>query len=91
MHNEDCPKQSMRDIQAIRDQRDGLKALADFLMEVPPPPTNHMAQDMEGKVKKRSFKLSLSGIFGRKKKNKGGKTGLLQLPETAVAVRIHLF
>lgn len=88
MHNEDCPNQTSRDLQAIKDQRDGLKALADFLIEVPPPPTNHMADVMDDEIKKpRSFKSSLFGIFGRKKRKKGG---LIRLPDTAVAVRIHI-
>lgn len=62
-------------------------------MEVPPPPTNHMAQNMENKSKRRkSFKSSLSGVFGRKKKKnmKDGEAGLIQLPDTAVAVRMPL-
>ncbi|CAG8951350.1 hypothetical protein HYFRA_00008100, partial [Hymenoscyphus fraxineus] len=85
-HLEAPSEQTFKDFKAVNDQRDGMRALADFLKDVPPPSTNNMLEDLDEEPKKsRSVKSALLSIFGRKKKKKKKQERLIMLPDSAIA------
>jgi hypothetical protein len=77
------------DSQEILDNnRESMRALAEFLMTRDPPPNHMMSTDSSGDEKGlRSLKKSAFKILRRKKKNKARPQRLIQLPDSAVSAK----
>ena len=86
--NPHLSSQTSEDIAMIDTDREGMRALSEFLIKIPPPSSNLMAKDRDGGGKSiKSMKSSAFKMFSklRGKKEKFAPK-LLHLPDSAVSV-----
>jgi hypothetical protein len=81
-------RHSSNETALLDENRDSMKALADFLMKSEPPPNNWISNQSDDDKSLSHIKRSAFKLFGKKKNKKRPKPPrLLQLPDSAVAAK----
>jgi hypothetical protein len=81
-------RHSSNETALLDENRDSMKALADFLMKSEPPPNNWISNQSDDDKSLSNIKRSAFKLFGKKKNKKTPKPPkLLQLPDSAVAAK----